>query len=233
MTKYVALNPLCRAMSAGKGRLPCKVPAPATAAQGPLLVALAILIVLLPIPSSAQDSWTATSTTGAPTARRLHTAVWTGSKMIVWGGETPRVSTGGVFDPAANVWTATNPTGAPSARSSHTAVWTGSKMIVWGGFSFDATGGIYNPATDTWTATSTVGAPSPRESHTAVWTGSEMIVWGGRELAADVTNRYVTGDSTWAASTVERLRSRQSQRWTLKMIVWSGGSVWITDTVGS
>ena len=32
------------------------------------------------------DSWTATSTTGAPAARTYHTAVWTGSEMIVWGG---------------------------------------------------------------------------------------------------------------------------------------------------
>ena len=32
------------------------------------------------------DSWTATSTTNAPTARVTHTAVWTGSEMIVWGG---------------------------------------------------------------------------------------------------------------------------------------------------
>ena len=32
------------------------------------------------------DSWTATSTTNAPAARYDHTAVWTGSEMIVWGG---------------------------------------------------------------------------------------------------------------------------------------------------
>ena len=32
------------------------------------------------------DSWTATSTTGAPAARWYHTAVWTGSQMILWGG---------------------------------------------------------------------------------------------------------------------------------------------------
>ena len=31
------------------------------------------------------DSWTATSTTNAPSARFAHTAVWTGSEMIVWG----------------------------------------------------------------------------------------------------------------------------------------------------
>ena len=33
------------------------------------------------------DSWTATSTNGAPAGRYWHTAVWTGSEMIVWGGE--------------------------------------------------------------------------------------------------------------------------------------------------
>ena len=32
------------------------------------------------------DSWTATSTTNAPSSRVPHTAVWTGSEMIVWGG---------------------------------------------------------------------------------------------------------------------------------------------------
>ena len=32
------------------------------------------------------DSWTATSTINAPSGRSIHTAVWTGSEMIVWGG---------------------------------------------------------------------------------------------------------------------------------------------------
>ena len=32
------------------------------------------------------NTWTATSTTNAPAARFRHTAVWTGSEMIVWGG---------------------------------------------------------------------------------------------------------------------------------------------------
>jgi uncharacterized delta-60 repeat protein len=34
------------------------------------------------------DSWTATDTINAPTARGSQTAVWTGSEMIVWGGST-------------------------------------------------------------------------------------------------------------------------------------------------
>ena len=32
------------------------------------------------------NSWTAVTTTGAPAARYRHTAVWTGSEMIIWGG---------------------------------------------------------------------------------------------------------------------------------------------------
>src|SRR5439155_20632058 len=31
------------------------------------------------------DSWTATTTTNAPSRRIFYTAVWTGSEMIVWG----------------------------------------------------------------------------------------------------------------------------------------------------
>ena len=32
------------------------------------------------------DSWIATSMTNVPTGRFQHSAVWTGSEMIVWGG---------------------------------------------------------------------------------------------------------------------------------------------------
>ena len=80
------------------------------------------------------DSWTATSTTNAPTGRVVHTAVWTGSEMIVWGG-VDRIeffNTGGRYNPSTDSWTATSTTNAPTGRYVHTAVWTGSEMIVWG-----------------------------------------------------------------------------------------------------
>src|SRR5205814_734138 len=96
------------------------------------------------------NSWTATSTTNVPSARSGHTAVWTGSEMIVWGGSgriDGESNTGGRYNPDANRWTATRPTNTPSARSSHTAVWSGSEMRVWGGnflFQFESnTGGRY------------------------------------------------------------------------------------------
>src|SRR5215472_984277 len=47
------------------------------------------------------DTWAATSATNAPSARSVHTAVWTGSEMIVWGGfdGSVDVNTGGRYDP--------------------------------------------------------------------------------------------------------------------------------------
>ena len=79
------------------------------------------------------DSWTATNTTNAPSARYAP-AVWTGSEMIVWGGfdGSNVLNTGGRYNPGTDTWTATSPTNAPDPRGGHTAVWTGTEMIVWG-----------------------------------------------------------------------------------------------------
>src|SRR5882724_6527058 len=60
-------------------------------AQVPMTMAAATANYTLPAISDGasgciDDSWTATSTTNAPTARYGHTAVWTGTEMIVWGG---------------------------------------------------------------------------------------------------------------------------------------------------
>jgi hypothetical protein len=99
----------------------------------------------------ATDTWTVTSTVGAPSGRRQHTAVWTGSKMIVWGGaytSDTNFDTGAIYQPATDTWIATSTVGAPSARVVHTAVWSGTEMIVWGGFRSGAsvnTGAIYLP----------------------------------------------------------------------------------------
>ena len=79
------------------------------------------------------DSWTPTSTTNAPVARYEHTAVWTGSEMIIWGGYNGAyLKTGGRYNPDTNSWTATSIINAPSARISNTAVWIGNEMIVVG-----------------------------------------------------------------------------------------------------
>ena len=35
----------------------------------------------------ATDTWAALATGGAPTGRSGHVAIWTGAKMLVWGGQ--------------------------------------------------------------------------------------------------------------------------------------------------
>src|SRR5438445_187397 len=180
-----------------------------------------------------EDTWTATA--GPPEGREFHTAVWTGSEMIVWGGQTGSVidfNTGGRYNPSTDSWTATNVANAPDARTSHTAVWTGNEMRVWGGLDENFvelnTGGRYNPGTDSWVATSTTDAPNGRNAHTAVWTGSEMIIWGGWDGGTffNTGGRYdPTTDSWTATSTSNAPEGRTNHTAVLtdnEMIIWAG-----------
>jgi N-acetylneuraminic acid mutarotase len=184
------------------------------------------------------DVWTSTTLTGAPSARAQHSAVWSGDRMIVWGGGGV---TGGRYDPVANAWSPTNAgTTAPSLRTGHTAVWTGSEMILWGGTG-DNSGGRYDPLLDTWTPTALTGAPSPRHHHTAVWSGSEMIVWGGEDSADTpiaTGARYDPAANTWSpTATVGAPAGRVDHTavWTGGvMVVWGGdvGDYQVTGTGG-
>ena len=182
-------------------------------------------------PSGCVDeTWTATSTTNAPAARASHTAVWTGSEMIVWGGYGGSyLNTGGRYDPSTDSWTAISTTNAPTPRGGNTAVWTGREMIVWGGddgLSLN-TGGRYNPATDDWTPTSTINAPIGRIFHTAVWSSSEMIVWAGwNEVELSSGGRYNPSTDSWTATSTTNApaaRFDHTAVWTgSEMIVWGG-----------
>ena len=147
----------------------------------------------------ATATWFTLAKGGAPADRSHHTAIWTGSKMIVWGGTgSADFATGGIYDPVSNHWTATATGGAPTARLGHSAVWTGDTMVVWGGETsatgFDSvlTGGRFNPATNSWSPTSLFGVPAARHDHVGAWLGSFMAVWGGLgDYELDSGGRYV------------------------------------------
>jgi len=169
--------------------------------------------------------WTAISTTGAPSARWGHVAVWTGSKMIVWGGVTAagELGDGGVYDPVTNTWAPMTATGAPSARGYLTAVWTGSKMVVWGGYNGTILGDgkSYDPMSNTWTDISATGAPAARYVHSAVWTGSKMIVWGGYN-GAEMASGGIYDPSTNSWSTLNVTGSPRARHG--QTVVWTGAS---------
>ncbi|MHC5036038.1 MAG: Kelch repeat-containing protein [Planctomycetota bacterium] len=95
------------------------------------------------------DFWVSVTTSGAPPARWDHTAVWSGSDMIIWGGREMTVdkSDGWKYDPSADSWTQI-PVSPLSPRSDHTAVWATDSMIIWGGdngTTFFADGARYWP----------------------------------------------------------------------------------------
>jgi hypothetical protein len=68
------------------------------------------------------DSWTATSTADAPLARWAHTAVWTGTEMIAWGGYNDPgnlfLNTGGRYCPQSGA--TPTPTPTPTATATVT-----------------------------------------------------------------------------------------------------------------
>jgi len=189
----------------------------------------------------ASDTWTAMSTNGAPTARHGHTAVWTGSEALIWGGSShydgSRLDSGARYDPEADSWAPIAPHAA-GRRQNHTAVWTGSEMIVWGGEVWDGDfrsgpdreGGRYDPVTDHWGAMSATDAPRDRSGHTAVWTGDEMIVWGGSVVgeAVDTGAAYDPVADLWTLTSTDgapSARAGHSAVWTgTEMLIWGSGT---------
>jgi len=134
------------------------------------------------------DTWIETALSGAPSPRVAHTAVWTGSMMIVWGGysDGEALGDGAWYRPDLDLWGALTPTGAPESRRLHEAVWTGAEMIVWGGNNIFgeslASGGKYLPSNGSWESTSMAGVPAPRLYHAAERTSRQMFVWGGQDV---------------------------------------------------
>ncbi len=185
-------------------------------------------------------SWSALPSTGAPAGRFWHTAVWTGNRMVVYGGSAnvnlASFNDGARFNPAGGgSWEAI--AAGPSPRYFHTAVWTGSRMLVWGGSDFNLTspiagGSSYDPVANVWQAITTAGAPPPRYQHSAVWTGNEMILWGGSTsnvnqfVYSAAGGRYRPADNTWTATAETGAPSGRilpNAVWTgADMIVWGG-----------
>ena len=138
------------------------------------------------------------STVNAPSGRYLHSMVWTGDEVLVWGGDTvsPDViptNTGGRYNPATDTWTTMSTDNAPSARTYQVSAWTGSKLLVWGGSPdyqcvscFINTGGLYDPLTDSWITMATNGAPIGLWVPSSAWTNEGLFVWGGKNTASQI-----------------------------------------------
>jgi N-acetylneuraminic acid mutarotase len=202
----------------------------------------------------ATDTWL--PLVGAPVPRGGHTAVWTGTDLIVWGGTTSSgisgvpspsylVNSGARFNPSNGRWYPVASASAPTPRLNHRAVWTGREMLVWGGEGLIGdrarvgmlnSGGCYDLATDTWRAMDTNGAPLARADHSMVWAGSELLVFGGRTNYNDMLGRYTVNTGgryqpqtdSWTTMTTKQAPSPRQNHAT----VWTGTEMIVWGGMG-
>ena len=172
--------------------------------------------------------WLPMSSVGAPSPRIAFAMVWSGSRVVVWGGWVGffvGTNTGGQYDPVNDTWTSTTLAGAPPSRWNPAYVWTGSRMIVWGNTS--SGGGRYDPVANSWLPMSTVGEPGLRVGPVSVWSGTEMIVWGGNASAPGTGGRYNPTTDQWTATSLINApvtRSSAAGAWNgAELIVWTVG----------
>jgi N-acetylneuraminic acid mutarotase len=183
----------------------------------------------------ATDAWTPITTGGAPFQRRNHTAVWTGTEMVVSGGygfdgmtDGVFLADGGKYDPATDTWVQLQPNQHPGARRDHTAVWSGTEILVWGGEvngTYLADGSKYSAQENSWTP---MNGPFPeaRALHTAVWLSARMIVFGGYNGGyLNSGGIFDPSSNSWEKATPTALTGRFDHTAVAasgKMIVWGG-----------
>lgn len=134
----------------------------------------------------ATDAWQPLPLLEGFSPRSLAATVWTGSEMVVWGGNCPGAlcGDGAAYNPSTGTWRRLSTEGAPTPRSAPATAWTGSEVVIWGGDgcgSVCGDGAAFNPTTNTWRQTPTDGAPSPRAGAAYIWIDDAMLVWGGAD----------------------------------------------------
>jgi hypothetical protein len=148
------------------------------------------------------NTWQRTTQVAAPEARERHTAAWTGTRMIVWGGDVYALGgtrSGALYDPKADSWTPMSESGAPPKWVvPPRAIWAGDRFFVFTTPTEPLSTptepllavASYDPAMDRWTPHSIEGGPSPRFVAVRVaWDGCRLVLWGGDVVGDSITPR--------------------------------------------
>lgn len=139
------------------------------------------------------EQWVAMSTVNAPASRSRHSAIWTGSKMIVFGGQQSGtyLADAAAYDPATDSWSALPLAGGASARANHVAVWSGTEMLIFGGDDNSgaiSSGAAFDVAKNKWRTLDTALNAVARTSGAGIWSGSQLIVFGGLSGGTPIAN---------------------------------------------
>src|ERR1035437_1126455 len=153
---------------------------------------------------------------GPLSARSDQSTLWTGSDLLIWGGqsvstqvecpcETHSLNDGSFYDPKSSRWTTMSPSPL-SAREDAASVWTGHLALFWGGVTAStysssplSNGASYNPSTNRWELLPK-SPLSPRSGVTALWTGTVAIFIGGQGPPNTTPPSTFTGTETDGAT---------------------------------
>jgi hypothetical protein len=185
----------------------------------------------------ATNTWTlVTAIANAPSPRRLATAVWTGTQILVVGGRSGTTGSGllngASYDPIAGQWSPVanelvgrvGPVGG--ASSSQAAFWQG-----WGATGTNQVSGAerYTVSSDSWQAApGGTSAPAALQDPAWAFTGSYLYVFGGL-AGTNPTNQawsYTLSTNSWSPLTgtgTPPARSGSFGAWdTHSFFVWGG-----------
>jgi len=165
----------------------------------------------------AKNTWTpipAPPTVTGFVGRWKHKMVWTGSEVVIFGGQgsSGYLNTGIRYDPIGKTWTTFGtPTFDGRISSYGSAEWTGKEMLVFGGYGNYLTssygrddGGRYLPGGG-WSTISKPGSElsGTRWGFATWWGGTKLYVWSGFTGTGTVSTGGASYDPTldkWAAT---------------------------------
>jgi hypothetical protein len=156
--------------------------------------------------------WRPMSTVNAPSPRTASGAatVWTGTRLVIWDGGTPRIppspcppgescpliGEGATYDPRADRWTAISSLGAPAKRNSAFALAHAKDVVIWGG-SGKTDGGVLDVAKNRWQSIPPApsGFDDPRfpRAYRVYVDGDHLVVVSPQMRAAT----FALGDRSW------------------------------------
>lgn len=96
--------------------------------------------------------WRGVDGENIPQPRKGHSLVWTGDKIVVWGGDGGpfKLATGSSLDLTSMKWTPLSGSSSLKPRADHETVWQNGRMVVMGGCRDCPFSESYSPATDSW-----------------------------------------------------------------------------------
>jgi hypothetical protein len=124
----------------------------------------------------APQTWRAISK-GPLQARSWSESAWTGSEMLIWGGQRNyrvELSDGAAFDPAANSWRML-PDAPIKWQLTNASVWTGTDWWIASERGGHVDVAVFDPAANSWRAVGGVDEDD-FDSLSMAWTGSEIFM---------------------------------------------------------